>query len=367
MKRMIKDYHLVKFFICLLISVIVTGCSGDGDSGTNNPEPVYDLYVDAVNGNDANSGGKDAPLRTITYAITQAGRGDTVKIAPGTYDTTLGETFPIIIPDNVTFIGNIDQKGDGTLPTVIEGVDSVDAEYAATLVAGASSYITGFKIVQPGSTMRYYCVFTNGDNVTLSRNTFVSNYGCIRLLGTEVAVIENNVINSQYYGVYSHNTGSTYIRYNKFMSGAFVEIADGNATIKGNVFTGDSFRAISVQKGTSQIDSNNITGSYFLSAMIFLNNSAPKVRHNTLTVANGGCVQIKGYSRPDLGTADDPGYNVFGGLSGVAVIQESPYIIQAIGNTWFNDPPSCGSEIVVSSSGSLAYGTGPGDTCRIVK
>jgi len=181
------------------------------------------------------------------------------------------------------------------------------------MVAGASSYLTGLKIVQPESVNRYYCVMTDDNNVTLSRNTFQSEYGSIRLLGSEIVIVDNNDINSPYYGVYSHNTGSTYIRHNHFLNGSYVEIADGNANITGNTFTGDSFRAISVQKGTSLIDSNTINGYYFLSAFRFLNASAPKVRYNTLTVGSGDCIQIQGTSRPDLGTVDDPGNNVFGG------------------------------------------------------
>lgn len=362
---MIKDYHSLKYFICFILILALAGCSDDGDSGTNDPEPAYDLYVDAVNGSDANGGGKNDPVKTVTFAMSLAGRGDTVKIAPGTYDTDLGEIFPINIPDNVTLIGNINDKGGGINPTVIEGVDSVDNEYAATLVAGASSYITGLKIVQPVATMRYYCVFSDDDNVTLSHNILESEYGCIRLLGTAVAVVEYNDINGPYYGVYSHNTGSTYIRNNSFLNGSYVEIADGVADIRNNTFTGDSFRAISIQKGDSRIQDNSINGSYYLGAFRFLNNCAPLVRNNTLNVASGACIQILGASHPDLGTTDDFGNNIFSGYSGVAVVQESPFIIQAFGNTWFSNPPSCGSEIVIIGNGSLAFGTGPGDTCRI--
>ncbi|MFZ5981495.1 MAG: DUF1565 domain-containing protein [Candidatus Zixiibacteriota bacterium] len=367
MRNMIKDYHLRAIIAFFIIALLASGCSDNGDSGTNDPEPEYDIYVDAVNGSNDNTGGKNDPLRTITFAMTRALRGDTIKIAPGNYDTTLGEIFPVTVPDNVTLIGDIDHKGEGTTPTVITGVDSVDNENAATLVAGASSYIAGLKIVQPGSIMRYYCVLSDGDNVTLSYNTFESQYGCLRLLGTEVAVVEYNHLSAPYYGIYSHNTGNTYIRYNQFLNGTYIEIADGHAVITNNTFTGDSFRAISIQRGTSQITNNYITGSYFLSAMRFLNACSPKVRNNTIHVFSGDCIQILGTARPDLGTAADLGQNVFSGTSGVAVVTESPYIIQAIGNTWFHSSPICGSEIVVNSSGSLAYGTGPGDTCYLVE
>jgi hypothetical protein len=59
-----------------------------------------DWYVDAVNGNDANAGTTPATAwRTITHAHATAPIGgvETIHIAPGTYDTALGEVFPIVV------------------------------------------------------------------------------------------------------------------------------------------------------------------------------------------------------------------------------------------------------------------------------
>ncbi|MEO6487393.1 MAG: DUF1565 domain-containing protein, partial [Thermoanaerobaculia bacterium] len=59
-------------------------------------------WVDAVSGNDTNNGTSGAPLRTIKKALTAVGFGGTIRVRPGTYNTTLGETFPITIPSGIT-------------------------------------------------------------------------------------------------------------------------------------------------------------------------------------------------------------------------------------------------------------------------
>ncbi len=58
-----------------------------------------DYYVDAANGSNANSGTFASPWRTISFAHASAPTGaiERIHIAPGLYDTALGESFPIII------------------------------------------------------------------------------------------------------------------------------------------------------------------------------------------------------------------------------------------------------------------------------
>ncbi|MCX6137670.1 MAG: DUF1565 domain-containing protein [Ignavibacteriales bacterium] len=64
-------------------------------------------YVNAVTGsNTGGSGTQSAPWKTITYALNQiSGTGQTLYVAAGTYNTALGETFPIVAKDGVSLIG----------------------------------------------------------------------------------------------------------------------------------------------------------------------------------------------------------------------------------------------------------------------
>ena len=67
--------------------------------------------VDGVNGNDANAGDCTAPFKTITKATSVATSGQSISVKPATYDTALGETFPINVPAGVTIIGDVIHLG----------------------------------------------------------------------------------------------------------------------------------------------------------------------------------------------------------------------------------------------------------------
>ncbi|MCE9593872.1 MAG: DUF1565 domain-containing protein [Planctomycetes bacterium] len=88
------------------------------------PAAASDWYVDAVHGNDVNGGASPGDAwRTITHALALApdapiGGTQTIHIAPGTYDTALGEAFPIVPRDAFELVGagpyDTALVGDGT-------------------------------------------------------------------------------------------------------------------------------------------------------------------------------------------------------------------------------------------------------------
>lgn len=349
----------------VIILVWVAGCSDD-DKGTN-PDPgptvTYDLYVDVATGADANDGSAGNPVKTITHAMTQAVAGDSIKVAPGLYNAASGEVFPIQLPDSVTLIGDVANRGVGTDTVRVEGGGDYDGSNWATIAGGHNSILTGFYIVQPGASLLRFCIVSEDDDFTAVGNTFQSGYGCFRLLGTGNPLIQGNTLSSSYYGVYSACTGSAVIRDNDFINGSYIDIQLGSAEIIHNTFTGNPGRAISTQGGSSVIDSNSLTGSYSLGALRFHYSSTPTVRRTSVTANGGPCVQILGNSNPDLGTAADPGGNTFGGTSGQCVYMESPATVDAYGNTWLHMPPTCGADIVVVGAGMVVTGAGISDTC----
>jgi len=61
------------------------------------------LYVDARSGVDRPGGGTpNAPLKTLTFAASQATGPTTFRLRPGTYDQAGGEAFPIAFTDSCT-------------------------------------------------------------------------------------------------------------------------------------------------------------------------------------------------------------------------------------------------------------------------
>lgn len=72
-------------------------------------------FINPATGNDNAAGSQAAPFKTISRALRQAKAGDRIQLAPGTYNATTGETFPLVVPGNVTLIGNEGNKGNDIL------------------------------------------------------------------------------------------------------------------------------------------------------------------------------------------------------------------------------------------------------------
>jgi hypothetical protein len=340
------------------------GCGSDSDicQIVDLTDP-HSIYVDAQGGDDGNPGTEAEPLKTISHALSVAEPGDIVKVAPGLYDAALGEVFPITMPDSVTLIGDVDSMGVSSTPTIIKGVGAIDKGDFATLIAGHASAISGFNIVEPDTEQTHYCILSRDADITAAHNALESGYGCIRLYGEGDPVIEYNSLTSVYYGVYTSCTGTALIRDNDFFDGSYISNVVGSPIIKDNNFTGEHFTAICIQHGTPLIEGNSLTARYLMGAVTTQFDSTPILRGNTFAVSDGPCMAIQANSDPDLGTDSDPGNNTFTGTSGIAISQESPAIVDAIGNTWYSWPPACGSEIMITGTGAVVFGTGVSDTC----
>jgi hypothetical protein len=158
------------------------------------PSSAAVRYVNAATG--ANSGActsSAAPCRTVTYAMSQAAGGspgDEIDVAPGTYDTTLGETFPIVVKSGVylrstagaesTFLdASAAQKRvlvllNANADTIVEGI---------TITGGAAvNDPLESPLITAGGGMT-----VNGGSPTIRNNVFLNNhaYGRFGLLSSD--------------------------------------------------------------------------------------------------------------------------------------------------------------------------------------
>ena len=62
-----------------------------------------------------------------------------------------------------------------------------------------------------------------------------------------------------------------------------------------------------------------------------------------------------------MGTASDPGGNDFSAVTGVSLRHNGSMPVSAIGNTWPHTPPTNGVDIVVTTPGTVTWGTGMSD------
>ena len=101
-------------------------------------------YVDAVYGSNVTGDGSlAAPWKTISFALGQiSSTGVELHVAPGVYDTALGEAFPIVMKPEVSL------TGAGYTQTVIAGNDTnYVIRFPASSLYASTTVLQGFKIM----------------------------------------------------------------------------------------------------------------------------------------------------------------------------------------------------------------------------
>lgn len=132
------------------------------------PVRAADLYV-STSGTDSGNC-TILPCKTITYALSQAGSGDTIHVAAGTYNTALGEDFPsggFDIDFNLTLIGA------GASTTIIDATGSGGAIFD---VDDAIFNISGFTLMGAEGSGRPLW-YEDGSSGTAENNIIRNNGG----------------------------------------------------------------------------------------------------------------------------------------------------------------------------------------------
>ncbi|MCK4537600.1 MAG: DUF1565 domain-containing protein [Candidatus Krumholzibacteria bacterium] len=331
-------------------------------------------YADASSGLDTNPGTSEEPFKTITHAVSIAGTDNIIGVLPGTYDAALGETFPIRPKQGQSLIGDIPNKGLGAVTTTIYGsgdASPIDS-YLSAIVGADQAMVAGFDIGAP-YTIRTFGIYLADVVMTIKDNSFTSTttnlYGGIRARGTGATMITRNDFLTSAYGVYSNScTGGMIIEANDFltMSIPVDVVGDPNNTIiRGNTFVGTGQIGVQVQHGVPLIEDNvfNNPGGYSNYGAVRCQGATanPTIRSNTFICARG--IRIDNALSPDMGTAGDPGENDFSGVTVESIYHMGTAFLNAIGNTWPHASPICGTDIVLTSSGTITWGTGLGEEC----
>jgi parallel beta-helix repeat protein len=140
-------------------------------------------YADAINGNNTPGAGTAAsPWKTITYALNQiSGTGNTLNVAAGTYNTGLGETFPIMIKSGVSLSGAgidesvLDAQGTNTVVKAVGISDATTTVRGFTIQGGGNSNQGGGLFISAGSVLTVDgCKITAN---TVSSATAAKRYG----------------------------------------------------------------------------------------------------------------------------------------------------------------------------------------------
>ena len=134
---------------------------------------VATLYVNPVVGNDANTGTRSYPYKTLTRALRGTTTAKIIQLASGTYSTATNEVFPIVIPAGVMVVGNEATKGQGI---VISGSGKYQSRYFSvqniTLLLLSDAQLMGVTVTN--ATAKGTGVWIESTAPTLANNTFIN-------------------------------------------------------------------------------------------------------------------------------------------------------------------------------------------------
>jgi uncharacterized repeat protein (TIGR02543 family) len=186
-------------------TVILTG----GNATVQANFIIRNYYVDASAGNDSNTGTTSATaFKTITKALSVATvSGQIVNVAAGTYNTAIGETFPLYIPAGVTLAGNTAGYGSGVL---IQGGGQPSAfppNYLSdAVVMGNQSVLEGFTITNNSAIGSFpqgvlFAASYSSDGAVATMNTITGNpsEGIYVRGGSSGGSVNNNIFTANGY------------------------------------------------------------------------------------------------------------------------------------------------------------------------
>ena len=249
------------------------------------------LYVNPATGNDSADGSESTPFKTITKAFQSAGSGDEIKLKPGNYNTSSGETFPLKDPTGVKIIGDEANKGKDIL---IEGNGNYNSRFLpgqnVTLILAKDTELRG---------------------VTMTNRERRGTGAWIESGSPIVANCTFKECNRE--GVYVTGEATPEVKDNNFIGsgieGQGISITkDAKGQIQGNtckkVGNGISVNGDAAPRLVENQTSENLTG------IEVGGNARPILRGNRMENNQDYGLSFSSNGLPDLGTEGDPGGNV---------------------------------------------------------
>ncbi|MFB2892770.1 DUF1565 domain-containing protein [Aerosakkonemataceae cyanobacterium BLCC-F50] len=249
------------------------------------------LFVNPIAGNDtAGNGSNGTPFKTITQALKVARENTVIYLAPGTYSQQSGETFPLQLKSGITLQGDPPSKGRSI---IIKGgglfISPTFARQNITILAANKSGIAGITITNPNT--RGYGLWIESTNPVVADCTFIGNsHDGISVAGNSAPLIRNN---------YFANNGAN----------GMTIYGSSRPEVRENVFERTGFAINIGNDATPSIAGNRISQN--TDGIVIQGKARPILRGNTIeSNSRDGLVALT-ETMPDLGTAQDPGGNIF--------------------------------------------------------
>jgi hypothetical protein len=235
------DWRGVAVLACVLVSASLGFGSATAAAATAT------RYVAAADGSDASNDclASADPCATIQHAIAEAGVGDTVQVAPGTYAENL------TIPKSLTLTGpnaGIDPNQASRGPEAI--IDGGGIGPAAITPQAEDVVVEGLTVSTSGAGAPIRTVGADTDRLTIADDIIEGGVGAITLqTGGEQIAIERNSIAGSGYDVYLGAADYPDLTIDENVIAAPVDyygiFNDGSGTIEGLQLSGNTIEAAS--------------------------------------------------------------------------------------------------------------------------
>ncbi|MBK8977029.1 MAG: right-handed parallel beta-helix repeat-containing protein [Planctomycetes bacterium] len=246
-------------------------------------------FVDAAIGSDTNPGlTRNAPLRSLTYAVSVAFDDDTIVVLPGTYSPTgTGEIYPIQLGNNRSQLRVKIIAEGGPAVTILDGEQQMvgaGVPMLRILYMAEGTSVEGFRFTNTGSASYWSMAIRLGStsgqqyaakDVSILGCVFDNCYRGIVVFGSEPAngnqtegcrIHDNLFVNCQHRSLAVWGPGVNYAYNNTIVNSGHDSIwvdslptqASSNAVIQNNVVVGGAVGGIAVGPNglTAVIESN---------------------------------------------------------------------------------------------------------------
>ncbi|MDX2240215.1 MAG: DUF1565 domain-containing protein [Leptolyngbyaceae cyanobacterium bins.302] len=248
------------------------------------------IHVNPVSGNDTTADGSDrAPFKTITRALDAAVPNTTIQLAPGTYSTNTGESFPIALKPRVILQGNPETRGQ---EVIIRGGGAFSSpnlpQQNVAILGGANqSSLLGVTVTNPDG----YAIQIESSNPTIAHNTLINNSrGGIVLTGSSASVIRSNFF-------YQNGTSSIRI------------LGNAQPQIQENIIEQSDVGIMVGGTASPLIVGNRVTQNK--TGIAVQGQAQPKLRGNSVEGNEQFGLSAIAQSRHDLGSPSDSDANFF--------------------------------------------------------
>jgi len=277
-----KSIPVIVFFLLLFKTVSAT-----------------DYYVNASSGdNSTGDGTSSKPWKTITFALEQmTGTGQhTIFVSAGTYNTTLGEIFPLFMVDGVSLVGNgkdvtIINADNSNYVITCSGILDPGVKIEGFTITGGKSAGPGGIYISAGSLLRI-------TNNLITANIAEGEYsgGAVHILNSS-PLIENNLITENHgtridKGACIFITGSTsapVISFNTISENINDIDAGGGIIGAGTIVVIDASGTVI---NNNVITNNNPSDTWEEGGVVYIRNCSPSVKYNLIAGSNGNGICV---------------------------------------------------------------------------